>query len=136
MTEGYLNFELVKGLLPTKYGVEKKVGSGRNVFETKSGSLIAFSKSKEFESGKWWYSLFIYDLSEKGVDTVCFVLGNYGIVIVPITLLLEYAKFANYNENYAMGKRFFIRIRKEGTRLLLYQAGHKDIEINDKFISI
>jgi hypothetical protein len=136
MKEGYLSFEEVKGLLPIKYVVGKRVEGCRNVFETGNGSMIAFSKSKEFESGKWWYSLFIYDLLEKGVNDVCFVLGNHGIVIVSIELLLEYAKFANYNENYAMGKRYFIRIRKEGTHLVMYQSGHKDIEITDKLISV
>ena len=101
---------------------------------TKDEIIISLSNSKEFESDKWWYSVFIYDLAEKGVKEVCFVLGKKGIIVLPLTILLNYAEYADFNENYAQGKRFFIRIKKENNKLILFQSGNKDIDITSKFI--
>lgn len=134
MKDDYLSIELVKELLPAQLKIIRKYGNSRSLYLTKDEIIISLSNSKEFESDKWWYSVFIYDLAEKGVKEVCFVLGKKGIVVLPLTILLNYAEYADFNENYAQGKRFFIRIKKENNKLILFQSGNKDIDITSKFI--
>ena len=134
MKDDYLSIELVKELLPAQLKIIRKYGNSRSLYLTKDEIIISLSNSKEFESDKWWYSVFIYDLAEKGVKEVCFVLGKKGIVVLPLTILLNYAEYADFNENYAQGKRFFICIKKENNKLILFQSGNKDIDITSKFI--
>ena len=134
MKDDYLSIEQVKELLPAQLKIIRKYGNGRSLYLTKDEIIISLSNSKEFESDKWWYSVFIYELAEKGVKEVCFVLGKKGIVVLPLTILLNYAEYADFNENYAQGKRFFIRIKKENNKLILFQSGNKDIDITSKFI--
>ena len=134
MKDDYLSIELVKELLPAQLKIIRKYGNSRSLYLTKDEIIISLSNSKEFESDKWWYSVFIYDLAEKGVKEVCFVLGKKGIVVLPLTILLNYAEYADFNDNYAQGKRFFIRIKKENNKLILFQSGNKDIDITSKFI--
>jgi hypothetical protein len=134
MKDDYLSIEQVKELLPAQLKIIRKYGNSRSLYLTKDEIIISLSNSKEFESDKWWYSVFIYDLAEKGVKEVCFVLGKKGIVVLPLTILLNYAEYADFNENYAQGKRFFIRIKKENNKLILFQSGNKDIDITSKFI--
>ncbi len=134
MKDDYLSIELVKELLPAQLKIIRKYGNSRSLYLTKDEIIISLSNSKEFESDKWWYSVFIYELAEKGVKEVCFVLGKKGIVVLPLTILLNYAEYADFNENYAQGKRFFIRIKKENNKLILFQSGNKDIDITSKFI--
>ena len=110
MKDDYLSIEQVKELLPAQLKIIRKYGNSRSLYLTKDEIIISLSNSKEFESDKWWYSVFIYELAEKGVKEVCFVLGKKGIVVLPLTILLNYAEYADFNENYAQGKRFFIRI--------------------------
>jgi hypothetical protein len=134
MKDDYLSIEQVKELLPAQLKIIRKYGNSRSLYLTKDEIIISLSNSKEFESDKWWYSVFIYDLAEKGVKEVCFVLGKKGIVVLPLTILLNYAEYADFNENYVQGKRFFIRIKKENNKLILFQSGNKDIDITSKFI--
>ena len=134
MKDDYLSIEQVKELLPAQLKIIRKYGNSRSLYLTKDEIIISLSNSKEFESDKWWYSVFIYELAEKGVKEVCFVLGKKGIVVLPLTILLNYAAYADFNENYAQGKRFFIRIKKENNKLILFQSGNKDIDITSKFI--
>jgi hypothetical protein len=134
MKDDYLSIEQVKELLPAQLKIIRKYGNSRSLYLTKDEIIISLSNSKEFESDKWWYSVFIYELAEKGVKEVCFVLGKKGIVVLPLTILLNYAEYADFNENYAQGKRFFIRIKKENNKLILFQSGNKDIDITSKFI--
>ena len=134
MKDDYLSIEQVKELLPAQLKIIRKYGNSRSLYLTKDEIIISLSNSKEFESDKWWYSVFIYDLAEKGVKEVCFVLGKKGIVVLPLTILLNYAEYADFNENYAQGKRFFIRLKKENNKLILFQSGNKDIDITSKFI--
>lgn len=134
MKDDYLSIEQVKELLPVQLKIIRKYGNSRSLYLTKDEIIISLSNSKEFESDKWWYSVFIYDLAEKGVKEVCFVLGKKGIVVLPLTILLNYAEYADFNEKYAQGKRFFIRIKKENNKLILFQSGNKDIDITSKFI--
>ena len=134
MKDDYLSIEQVKELLPAQLNIIRKYGNSRSLYLTKDEIIISLSNSKEFESDKWWYSVFIYELAEKGVKEVCFVLGKKGIVVLPLTILLNYAEYADFNENYAQGKRFFIRIKKENNKLILFQSGNKDIDITSKFI--
>ena len=113
MKDDYLSIELVKELLPAQLKIIRKYGNSRSLYLTKDEIIISLSNSKEFESDKWWYSVFIYDLAEKGVKEVCFVLGKKGIVVLPLTILLNYAEY---------------------NKLILFQSGNKDIDITSKFI--
>ena len=107
MKDDYLSIELVKELLPAQLKIIRKYGNSRSLYLTKDEIIISLSNSKEFESDKWWYSVFIYDLAEKGVKEVCFVLGKKGIVVLPLTI---------------------------NNKLILFQSGNKDIDITSKFI--
>jgi hypothetical protein len=133
MNKGYLNFEQVKKILFPQLEIVDRVGRYRSIYKCANNSIVAFSNSKDYGGEKWWYSIFVYEWSKLGVEKVCLTLGEQGIVVLPMTLLLDYAKYADYNDNYTNGKRFFIRIKKENGNIILYHSGQNNINITPMF---
>ncbi|MBO6233854.1 MAG: hypothetical protein J6N43_00295 [Prevotella sp.] len=132
MKKEYLSFEQVKKILSPHLQITNRIGR-QNIFRASDNSIVALSNSKDFGGDKWWYSIFVYEWAQLGVNNVCFTLGEQGIALLPMAILLEYAKYADYNDNYANGRRFFVRIKKENGKYLLYHSGEKDVDITSMF---
>ena len=132
MKKDFLNFEQVKRILPSHLKIVNKIGK-RNIYNAIDGSIILFANSKDFGGEKWWYSLFIYDWLQLGVKNVCLTLGEQGIVILSMDVLLDYTKYADYNDNYNKGKRYFVRIKKENGKFVLYHSGEQNVDITSMF---
>ena len=128
MKKEYLSFEQVKKILLPHLQITSRIGR-QSIYKTADNSIVAFSNSKDYGGNKWWYSIFIDKLSQLGVNYVCLTLGEQGIVILPLDILLKYAKYADFNDNYTDGKRFFIRIKKEDGKYILYHSGENNIDI-------
>ena len=131
-TENSLDIFQIGEILPQKYKPLQKIKGRLNIYETKGGTLVGFKRSKNYGDSVWWCSVYIYRFKNKNVTNVCFIIGFQGVIIVPIELLLKYAKYANSNNYYK--DRFFIRIKKQGNDFILYQSGHEDINITQYYI--
>ena len=129
----FLSFEQVKNLLPPQLKITNKIGRS-SIYDSVNHSIVAFCNSRDYDGGIWWYSVFVYNLLDCGVNTVCLTLGMHGIIVVPITILIEYVKYADYRD-YNQGRRFHIRIKKENNKILLYHSGHKDVDLTPMFLS-
>lgn len=132
MKKAYLSLEQVKNILSPHLEIKNRIGR-QSIFSASDNSIVALSNSKDFGGEKWWYSIFVYEWAQLGVSNVCLTLGEQGVVLLPINILLEYAKYADFNDNYANGKRFFVRIKKEKGKYLLYHSREKDIDITSLF---
>lgn len=132
MNKGYLSFEQVKLMLPPQLAVRCRIGR-RSIYKSSNDTIIGFANSKDYGGERWWYSIFVNEWVQLGVKNVCLTLGELGIVILPIEVLSDYAKYADYNDNYADGRRFFIRVKMESGRILLYHSSQKDVDITSMF---
>ncbi|MBR2260196.1 MAG: hypothetical protein IJ916_00655 [Paludibacteraceae bacterium] len=133
MNQTFLSFEQVKNLLSPQLKITNKIGRG-SIYDSVNHSIVAFCNSRDYEGGIWWYSVYVYNLFNYGVSKVCLTLGMHGIVVVPMSLLLEYAKYADYKD-YDQGKRFYIRIKQENNKILLYHSSHEDVDLTPMFLS-
>lgn len=127
----YLNFTQICSLFPNGKKPTNKIGR-KNIYKTENGEIIYFKNSKDFEgSGIYWYSFHIIDMHNSGVNKVSFTVAHNGIIILPMSLLLKYATFTDYNEkqNY-----HYIRIKYLGSRYYLYNSNIDNIDITSYFI--
>lgn len=127
----YLNFTQICSLFP--YG-EKPINKvyRKNIYKTEKGEIIYFKNSKDFGgNGIYWYSFHIIDMYNRGINKVSFTVAHNGIIILPISLLLEYATYTDYNkiQNY-----HYIRIKYLGNRYYLYHSNSNDIDITPYFL--
>lgn len=132
-TENSLDIFHAIELLPPNYKPLKKIISRNNIYETNYGSFIALSCSRDYKNSIWWYSTYIYNLANLNIKEVCFIIGFQGIILLPIELLLNYAKYAD-SKKYPKGDRFYIRIKKQEDNYILYHSGHNDINITQYYI--
>lgn len=133
MNQTFLSFEQVKNLLSPQLKITNKIGRG-SIYDSVNHSIVAFCNSRDYEGGIWWYSVYVYNLFNYGVSKVCLTLGMHGVVVVPMSLLLEYAKYADYKD-YDQGKRFYIRIKQENNKILLYHSSREDVDLTPMFLS-
>lgn len=132
-TKKSLNISQASELLPFDYKPLIKRDSRNNIYETKNGDLISFSSSKDYDDFKWWYSIYIYNLANRKVKNICFIIGIHGIILLPIKLLLDYSEYADFKE-YPKGNRYYIRIKKRGDDFVMYHSRQNDINIQKYYI--
>lgn len=132
-TKKSLNMSQVIELLPFNYKPLIKRDNRKNIYETKNGDLISFSSSRDYDDFEWWYSIFIYNLTNKNVKNICFIIGIHGVILLPIKLLLDYSEYADFKE-YPKGNRYHIRIKKRGDDFVMYHSRHNDINITQYYI--
>lgn len=128
----YLDFVQICSLFPDSKKPLKKIDR-QKIYVTENAERVYFKNSKEYDSkGIYWYSFHIIDIYEKGVNKVSLTVAHNGIIILPINLLLEYAKYADFDEkkNY-----HHIRVKYIENRYYLYHSSVNDIDITQYFIS-
>lgn len=126
----YLDFNQVCSLFPK--GEEPAIKIDHGVYKTENGEKICFAHSREYDGCRYWYGVYIYNLQNDGINKVSFTISNKGILILPMEILLHYAKYADYKV-YSKGNRYYIRIREINNKLYLHHSGQDDIDINKYF---
>ena len=126
----YLDFSQVCSLFPK--GEEPTIKIGNGVYKTENGEKICFAHSREYDRYWYWYGVYIYNLQDNGISKVSFTISNKGILVLPIEILLQYAKYADYKE-YSKGNRYYIRIKEKNNKLYLHHSSQDDIDINKYF---
>lgn len=106
-----LSFDEIKALLPSKYSNLSKIR--RNVYSTDGGTLPIYC-AKEGKQSCFWFSCPIELLADDyKSDVIVFVLGYYGIAVIPIDIMLEYSEGAYYRD-YSYGASYYVRFIKRG----------------------
>ena len=94
--------------LVSKQGNTHKQNRLKNIYKTENGEIVYYKNSKNFAgSSIYWYLFHIIEMYNRGVNKVSFTVAHNGVIILPISLLLEYAPYADYNEK----KYHYIRIK-------------------------
>ncbi len=125
----FLDFTQICSIFPN--GEKPTIQIGRNTYKTENGESIYFAHSKEY-NGWYWYGIFIHNLHNEQISKVSFTISENGILVLPITVLLQYAEYADYKE-YPKGKRYYIRIRYTNNRLFLHHSSREDMDVNQYF---
>ena len=130
----YLDINEIERLLPDSFLPLKKVDR-KSVYKAGKDDLLAIVNSKIFSepTGDYlWSGVFLDYLKSLKVNYVCHTVGKIGILMIPFEVLIRYAEYANYRLNDGE-RRYFIRIRIEGEKYLLYSKGY-ELDISEYFI--
>lgn len=130
----YLDINEIERLLPDSSLPLKKIDR-KSVYKAGKDDLLAIVNSKIFSepTGDYLWSGFFLDyLNSLKVNWVCHTVGKVGILLIPSEVLIRYTEYANYRLNDGE-RRYFIRIRIEGDKYLLYSKGY-ELDISEYFI--
>lgn len=130
----YLDINEIERLLPDSFLPLKKIDR-KSVYKAGKDDLLAIVNSRIFSepTGDYlWSGVFLDYLNSLKVNWVCHTVGKVGILLIPSEVLIRYAEYANYRLNDGE-RRYFIRIRIEGDKYLLYSKGY-ELDISGYFI--
>lgn len=130
----YLDINEIERLLSDSFLPLKKIDR-RSVYKAGKDDLLAIVNSRIFSepTGDYlWSGVFLDYLNSLKVNWVCHTVGKVGILLIPSEVLIRYAEYANYRLNDGE-RRYFIRIRIEGDKYLLYSKGY-ELDISEYFI--
>ena len=130
----YLDINEIERLLPDSFLPLKKMDR-RSVYKAGNDGLLAIVNSRIFSeptADYLWSGVFLDYLNSLKVNWVCHTVGKVGILLIPSEVLIRYAEYANYRLNDGE-RRYFIRIRIEGDKYLLYSKGY-ELDISEYFI--
>lgn len=130
--KNYLSFNQVCEILPDDYRIIEK--EDRNIYKIgKNRASIAFVNSRVYDNYIYWFSIYVDNLREAGIEYICFCLGFSGIIILPMSIISKYIQYANH-KMYPNGLRYYIRIREISGHYVLYQASRNHIDITEYYI--
>ena len=135
-TDIVLSLEELKNILPERFTIQNS-GSADKIqyYNTINGEKFFLCSSKEYNPVYYWYCTATDYLAKNGFSHVCFVLGKKGIIILPLTILIEYNKYSGVQRISKTGKRYFVRIFYKKKRYLLHSTVEgKDVDVTDFFI--
>lgn len=127
----YLSFKEICSLLPDKYIPKRKIGANKYLTENNTKICITCSKLYK-EKNIYWYCIFFNNLVDEGIEYICFCTAKTGIIFVPIKVLNEYISHANV-KTYSNGSRYYIRIKDDDGKIILYQSGQQNIDVTSYF---
>lgn len=109
--KNFLTLEEVCDLLPDsmKFNPSKRIE--RSVYETKEGKPLPIINSRLYPQNFYWYSCVTSHFKAIGAESICFTAGNYGILIIPIDVVLHYNKFSGWKREGGKGRQYHVRIR-------------------------
>jgi 5-methylcytosine-specific restriction protein A len=105
------------------------------IYSTESNESFLIKFSKLYEDGiSYWFGITPSSIKiskEQNIDFFCFTLGYEGIIKLPINILNEYIKTADFSFNNVKNeiKRYHIRIKFD-TEIILYNS-KKEFIITD-----
>jgi hypothetical protein len=112
--------------------------TGRTKFYEKGNErfVVKYSKKQNHNNIEYWYGIpeiLLERMKEQRLSHIIFETENDGNFKLPIDVLNNYIKIANYSEK-SYGKIFHIYIKKENNDLMLFKSGKNEIPLaNYKF---
>jgi len=125
-----LSLEQTVELLPTDFA-PVVITDRKRQLATSSKGLIALRSSRDYFPATWWTS-FKPELLETEVKYVIIALGYSGILVIPSHVILDFGR------KFAVSKlkngRQNIRIKKEDSKLVMYEPGAPTVDLTGYFI--
>lgn len=110
-TATYLNLEDVNALLPSNLKIDIENRLERSVYKTCEGKPLPVINSKLYPQNYFWYSCITSYFKKIGAEYICFTAGLYGILVVPIDLVLHYNRFSGWKGESKKGRQYHVRIK-------------------------
>lgn len=132
MTPEALSFHQAIGLLPSKFTPTQIIRNRPQLVSTALG-IIEFHATREYTLANnriWWTAS--NTLEKYSVEWIMIALGYEGIVVIPAKIILDYAK--NNKVSTLKTGRQNIRIKKDGSRIIMYESGASEIDLTRFFI--
>lgn len=107
----YLSFEEVCELLPEHLRISADSKMERSVYRTKENKPLPIVNSRLYPEHYYWYSCLTKYFKDLGAEYICFTAGNYGILIIPIDVVLHYNKFSGWKGEGKKGRQYHVRIK-------------------------
>lgn len=133
--QSFLTLEQVGDILPDDYKFSPSDKVERSIYKTSDGKLLAIVNSKLYPDKTYWFSSVSKYFKDKGIEKICFVCGNEGVLLIPIDIILEYNKYSGWKDN-KKGRSYYVRVRPRDERLFLFNHNETcdDIDVMDFFI--
>lgn len=107
----YLTLEEVHGILPDflKFNLSERIE--RSVYKTIEGKPLPIINSKKYPENYYWYSCITKYFKDLGSEYICFTVGNFGVLVIPIDVVLHYNKFSGWKGESKKGRQYHVRIK-------------------------
>lgn len=127
----FLDLEEVNGLLPNDLKIDTKNRIERSVYKSANGKPLPVINSKLYPDNYYWYSCITKYFKEIGAEFICFTAGNYGIIVIPIDVVLHYNQFSGWKGESKKGRQYHVRIKhnSDGT-INFYNSNNPDENID------
>ena len=130
----YLGIDEIKRLLPHSFLPLKQIDR-KLIFKAGQKDLLAVANSQIYDkSGEHLWSCAFLDYFRKArVTYICHTVGRRGVLLIPMSVLDNYANYAN-SKPYKGELRYFLRIRIENDRYILHSKDY-ELDLTQYFIS-
>ena len=130
----YLGIDEIKRLLPHSFLPLKQIDR-KLIFKAGQKDLLAVANSRIYDkSGEHLWSCAFLDYFRKArVTYICHTVGRRGVLLIPMSVLDNYANYAN-SKPYKGELRYFLRIRIENDRYILHSKDY-ELDLTQYFIS-
>lgn len=136
-TATYLNLEEVNALLPTNFKIDTENRLERSVYKTCEGKPLPVINSKLYPQNYYWYSCITTHFKNIGAEYICFTVGFFGILLLPIDIVLHYNRLSGWKRDSKNGRQYHVRIKhhKDGHLTFLnYNYPNENIDITQFLI--
>lgn len=122
----------VLALMPMEFTPINVINSIRKLYQSPKG-IILFRESQIYEpQNVLWSGVDKNMLEEEHVSYLCLSAGFLGILLIPASLLIQY--IADNEISTVKNGRTNLRIRIDGERFILYDAGASELDLSRYFI--
>ena len=122
----------VLALMPMEFKPINVINSIRKLYQSPKG-IILFRESQIYEpQNVLWSGVDKNMLEEEHVSYLCLSAGFLGILLIPASLLIQY--IADNEISTVKNGRTNLRIRIDGERFILYDAGASELDLSRYFI--
>lgn len=116
----YLTLEEICNLLPDNLKFDTTERIERSVYRTVEGKPLPIINSKLYPQNYYWYSCVTSYFKQMGCEQICFTAGNYGILVIPIEVVLHYNKFSGWKGESKKGRQYHVRIKHNADDVLTF----------------
>ena len=107
----YLTLEEVHNILPDFLKFDLSERKERSVYKTIKGKPLPIINSKKYPENYYWYSCITKYFKDLGSEYICFTAGNFGVLVIPIDVVLHYNKFSGWKGESKKGLQYHVRIK-------------------------
>ena len=116
----YLSLDKVNALLPENLNIDIENRLERSVYKTCQGKPLPVINSKLYPDSYYWYSCITTYFKNLGAEFICFTVGNYGILVIPIDIVSHYNRFSGWKGESKKGRQYHVRIRHSEDNVLTF----------------